>query len=237
MAMYNPMPLNGGQTPNIQNTMMRALGQHQMPMVNHAGPASIQQLAQNAAQNVLRRQRMKAMLGKASSAAGAGGPLDIGGGRRISGSFVNHPNGSQGGFRLPYQTLQSLQQAAQQYGNGGMFGPGGGGADFGSLPDPQDPYQSPGSLNPPQAQPAPSIGDAIGPTPPQSGVDAVNQIVPNGAQGTNLPVDNGGQAGPNGATGWVPLGGGLFYDPTNDIVRGGNSAAPANGLNPIDKRF
>lgn len=217
-----------------------------MPPGGANGPASIQQLAQNAAQNVLRRQRMKALLqAGASSAAGEGSAM--GGARPVHGSFAPHTMQlNPGQFRLPYQTLAGLAAGARGshagFGTGGVIGGGGGGADFASLPNPHDHSQSPSSVIGPQpTQPAPApatpggqgqilhVGESTNPVGGSSPYDGQGPVLP-GAVNSSPGVPTG--------VNWIPLGGGLFYDPENDLVRGGSSAvAPNGGLNPVDKRF
>ena len=220
--------------------------------LNVAGPANrqgtIQSLAQNAAQAVLRRQRLKALLSQAAGAAGShGGP-----GMPFNSSMRGHAVGTRGATMRPDLTRDQLAQMARSAGQaghlpgggvGGVFGQGGGGFDFGGLPAPADHSQSQAEIGPspfhltptapagaanppapsqPQSPSSPS-GDTFSPTAYFNGIDQSNQV---------------DQTGPTLSTahGWIPLGGGLFYDPVNDIVRGG-SGSVGNGLVGVDGKF
>jgi len=107
----------------------------------HRG-AQIQQLAQNAAQNVMRRQKMRSLI-----AQGARGAAQAGAGQPINSSARMHPTSLRG------LTLAGAGMAAPgaQGGRGvgpsdGSLGAGGGGYDYPSLPSPADPMQSAHSL-------------------------------------------------------------------------------------------
>jgi hypothetical protein len=223
----------------------------------HPG-VNIQALAQNAAQNVLRRQRMRKLLQAGAAAAGAAG----GGGvtRLMRSSMEGRGMGVRGHVQRPgfdAQTLAAMLRGAANQATlpggglsanlGGMFSMGGGGYDFGAIADPNDPSQSPRSIDPTQVTqnavaPVGITDQNYGPpdnpyVPGSPGEPGINS---GPSQGTNInagPVLPGGDptnvALPPGTHGWIPLGGGMFYDPVNDIVRGGSSPS----LNPIDSKF
>lgn len=225
--------------------------------LNVAGPAhrgaQISALAQNAAQAVLRRQRLKQTLTQAAAMAGGHG----GGGVPMHSSTRGRPVGVRGATMRPDLAANTLAEMARSAGRaghlpggaaGGVFGQGGGGFDFGGLPAPADHSQSlvlqgPSPFRSMPVAPAanapainrppvgaqlttpsgqPYINDNAGPTNPAS--------VPATIQATQ-------DAGmPSAVHGWVSLGGGLFYDPVNDIVRG-PSAGVSNGLIGQDGKF
>jgi hypothetical protein len=224
--------------------------------LNVAGPANrqgtIQSLAPKAAQAVLRRQRLKALLSQAAATTGAGA-VRGGPGTPIHSSMRGHAVGTRGATMRPDITADQLAEMARSAGRaghlpggigGGVFGQGGGGFDFGALPAPADHSQAQASIGP-----SPFHRTPLAPAPP------ANPVAPNGDGGGSPPVPEGGSpsgAGnpgtftpdayfsginttlPQNVHGWVPLGGGLFYDPVNDIVRGGSSG---NGLVGPDAKF
>lgn len=215
--------------------------------LNVAGPANrgatIQSLAQNAAQSVMRRQRLKALLQQATSAGAHGGP-----GTPFQSSLNGRAVGTRGSTirpDIPSDALAGMARAAGHSGHmpGGVFGRGGGGFDFGAIPAPVDHSQSPASVGaspfhsaPIEPAPnAPIVGggfahagsSAPAPTPgpaPSAPGGAYEGI--QGAQG----------ATPGNIHGWISIGGGLFYDPETDMVRGG-APAMGNGLFGPDGKF
>lgn len=239
--------------------------------LNVAGPANrgnqIQQMAQNAAQNVMRRQKLQALLQQSAAGAAAHGG---GQGIPMRGSNAGHPVGVRGATMHPAinpDQLAAMARSAGQAGHmpdgsyGGVFGQGGGGYDFGGVPNAADHNQSPQLLGPSPFQSVPTgPPQAAGDPRPPVGAFVSNPSIPGGG----YINDNAGPtnqaaapvAGPNPATavntmqtadatqsasggavrGWVSLGNGLFYDPVNDIVRGG-SAGVGNGLVGQDGKF
>lgn len=214
-----------------------------LPVGPHPG-VNIQALAQNAAQNVLRRQRMRKLLQASAVMSGGGGGVS----QLMRSSLQGRMTGARGHIQHPgfdAQTLAAmLRGAANQAtlpggglnaGLGGMFAMGGGGYDFGSIADPSDPSQSPRSIDPTQVQtnptspggPNPNVGGQPGTgynSGPSQGQNTQAGPVYPGGDPTNVSL-------PGGTHGWIPLGGGMFYDPVNDIVRGQQQ------LNPIDNKF
>ena len=218
--------------------------------VDMTGPANrsaqIQKLAQTAAQNVMRRQRMSALIRAGAAAAGsaAGGAVNA-----MHSSMRARPTGSRGSILRPPMSVggQSLaemlasagQRASTPGAFGGMYASGGGGFDFASLPDPNDPRQSNVDLGVPMSHDTP-------PAPPVStgsvNSDAPNSVTALTAQGfrTGGPATGGffdpsalppgvyaldPPSDPNATVnGMLHLGGGLYYDPVTDSLRGGNPA-------------
>jgi hypothetical protein len=146
----------------------------------HRG-AQIQKLAQNAAQNVMRRQRMRSLIHAGASVAGrgAGGASGgVGGGIPFQSSMRARPQGTHSTFMRPPGGPQSIAEILASAGqraqspSGGFFGNAGGGFDFTSLPDPNDPRQAtpdtmprPGlSAAPPAAPAAPDAAPSADPT-------------------------------------------------------------------------
>lgn len=214
--------------------------------VNVAGPANrsgqIQKLAQTAAQNVMRRQRMRSLIH--SGAAAAGRAASVGGtSNPIASSLRMRPTGSRGSILRPPMSvgggslasmLASAAERATTPGGdiGGMFGAGGGGFDFGSLPDPNDPRQSFTDLAMPMAQdtPAPAEGTSPRVTAP-GGYEQLTYPTTAAASASNeagsLNMQNPAGVDTSGASGGlVHLGNGLYYDPVSDSLRGGNPAGP-----------
>lgn len=205
--------------------------------VNVTGPAhrgnQIAMLAQTAAHNVMRKQKMKSLLGKsARGAAGAGAA------QAFQSALRAHPQGIhghvQGRTDMGGDFLNpAVSQLAQITGNGGNMAdpgmnPSGSGYDFPSVPDNTDPSQSPASVQP-------NIGDAITqqPAPYLTG----NGWTPSGTEGTTAPGGNpnptgspyGGIPAPIGSS-LIHLGGGMYYDPATDSVTNGAQGATKPGL-------
>lgn len=239
--------------------------------LNVMGPAhrgaQLQSLAQTAAQNVMRRQRMKALLrtGAAAAAQAGAGHAAGGPGMRIRGSAMHSMVGTRGHIQRPNLTADQLAQMARSAANqghlpdgrlGGVYGPGGGGFDFGSIPDSSDHSQSPASLEataavqgggePPKGTPAlnPSyVSDGqggytyVGPDPStlQPGQAYPN---PDGSGTSYAPIPGMDAPAPSGnvGTNLIPLGNGMYYDPVADAIRGiGHS--DSQGLSSIDRKF
>lgn len=178
----------------------------------------IQQAAQTAAQNVMRRQKLRTMLGK--TVAGGGGATM---GSPLRAQNLGKPIGTAGGISRPGGVIgggQSLQQqlaAALGFAQTpSAYNASGGGADFSSVPDPADGHQSPQTLPnqgvaPHQISTAPSLMGSPPPgTPgfaplPASG--SVGSWVPSPSQiasqlppaGGGTAVSGGGQLTPGGA--------------------------------------
>lgn len=196
--------------------------------VNMMGPAhrqaSIQQASQAAAQNVMRRQRMKALIGR-----GAAGVNSTGQQQMLRGSMAARPSGVHpasmllpgGGMgTLAQQLALSSASATLPNGANGM-NPNGSGSDFGAVADPNDGQQAPVSVTPgtpgavPQWPGTPNGGGSLFVGQPPN----VATGGPNG--GGSLFVGNDGNSGgPPAGGGSIPLGGGLFYDPATDQVHG-----------------
>lgn len=201
--------------------------------VDLMGPAhrqnQVQVLAQKAAQNVLRRQRLRKLIQGAAAQAGGGGA-----GMPVHGSMVHHAPGTRGHIQraaIPADQLQSMLQGAGGPAGvvmPGMTNPSGGGYDFGSIQDPTDPHQSPASL------PPDTVDNQSSATPPPMFPGAPGSPGTTGGIGGPPSTPGGGSGGgyvgitpftpmPPGA---IPLGGGLFYDPATDTVIGGNAHTP-----------
>ena len=190
------------------------------------GNQTLQELAQSAAQNVIRRQRMRALL--AQGARGAAGGA-VGGSNPFRSSLNARPTGLRG---LPPHAQGQALGLGGLHGNGngngqfdpnnaGVFSSGGGGYDYPSLPDPNDPSQAPSGPTAPAAEVAGTTapGGVSYATPAAAG-----SSVGTGQQSASDPssVDTSGASG-----GLINLGNGLFYDPVTDAVHGGN---PLGGL-------
>jgi hypothetical protein len=186
----------------------------------HRG-AQVQQLAQNAAQNVLRRQKMRALL-----AQGARGAAQAGAGQQINSSARMHPTGLRG---LTLHGAGGLDMhgapnglGGNAFGNDGSMGNAGGGYDYPSIPAPVDPMQSaqstvPGAVSQVPAPPAPSAQTA------QTSASAPIVAPTTNPDGTQMSVGN--DMGVHLATDPIHLGGGLYYDPNTDTVTGGLSTS------------
>jgi hypothetical protein len=211
----------------------------------HQGNQTLQKLAQGAAQNVLRRQKMRALLAQGARGAASA----VGGSTPFRSSMNAHPTGVRG---LPRpQGLAALLGGAGAHAggpsdarDGGMLGAGGGGYDYPSLPDPNDASQAP-AAGPSPAAPA-GAADAVG-APPLNGATAqfnagvgnigstptIEEPPLNGATaqfnagigniGSNMapaPTSSGSAGSDNGL---IHLGNGLYYDPVTDAVHGAPS--------------
>lgn len=200
--------------------------------VNMTGPAhrgpQIQQLAQQAAQNVMRRQRMRSML--KTSAAAARGAVPGGGqglmtAQRGVHTVLSHPGlvPNMGSAFAPGSN--TVGPASPQ--DPGLYNAAGGGADFQSLPDPTDPSQSPASVGGPVQIPLPpGFGSAPGGPEfnPGVGGGSSGPIASPGLGGSvGGPIYTPGVGGSSG--GLIPLNGGLFYDPATDSVVGGGGGS------------
>lgn len=102
------------------------------------------------------------------------------------------------------------------------FGPGGNpnGPEFGSIPSPGDPHQSPGSVAgphfiPPQVHSPTAPNNAAAVPHPSSTPPAAAGAALNSGASFNDPT-----AAPAGGN-LIPLGNGLHYDPVTDTVVGG----------------
>lgn len=188
---------------------------------NVQGPANrvnqVQQLAQNAAQNVLQRQKLRALLSQTLG----GAPSTAGGGNPIRGSFNHSEMGQRGDVYRP--------MLLPGYGNSVGFGHGnpfnGAGTEFGSLPG-SDPGQSPQSYGPPPPQRPVS-------SPPQRPASPAQSSPSGGATpaAPSAPLPNapgGGYINPvwqslpgSPSSNLVTLANGFRYDPVSDQVFGG----------------
>ena len=202
--------------------------------VDMMGPAhrqnQVQALAQKAAQNVLRRQRLRKLIQAGASAAqGQGGST----GMPVRSSMM-HPAPGVHGHGRPNLAPNVLQQMIQGAGAPGAPMPGavnpsGGGFDFNSIPDPTDPHQSPASL--PDGAPKSGYGPSG-----TSGIAPDGSYIGDQAYSAQFPQDNPDSGGAMDAPALpgngqlIPLGGGLFYDPINDTVTGGSGNAIRPGL-------
>lgn len=196
------------------------------PPVNVMGPAhrgtQLAALAQTAAQNVMRRQRMRSLINNGASGArppGLGQPLATAGrGLHTPGMPTPGHGVANAGSDMQSQLLAIL--------SGGQYNPSGGGGDFGSLPN-TDP-----------TQPHPQVGNPGGVM--QPGAPALPPGTnPGGAAQWTSGAPSGGADNPGGGAQWagtgpaagtpsgglIPLSGGLFYDPATDTVVGGGGAA------------
>lgn len=203
---------------------------------NVAGPANrggvIQQLAQGAAQNVMRRQKLKALLQTtAGQAAGSGAA------QPFRASTMGHATGVRGAVMRPAGAAHGGLALTQLNGagGGGVGVPGlaqyadPGQADLPSLPG-NDPTQSPVSTAPiPVMVPpdAPNGAGASYPTPQTAQAAASSPGAPGVTDPGSANFGDASGSGGNVTPGWIPLGGGVFYDPVNDIVRGGGGTASA----------
>jgi hypothetical protein len=187
----------------------------------HRPNQTLQQLAQGAAQNVMRRQRMRALLaGSARSAAGPG----------MGQPFRSSLNGRPGGVKSSVLMRMLGGQGngggvGNGHGNDGVFGNGGGGFDYPSIPAPTDPAQSMQTTAPNTVAQVPSAPSAPSPTQPAptplgGTVGPVQQLnlTPQAlSQDVNtMQLSGGFDSSPS--TDMVHLGGGVFYDPVTDTV-------------------
>lgn len=168
------------------------------------GPAhrlgQVQQLAQNAAQNVMHRQRLRALISQTLGAAqGAGGGM----GNPLHGSFNARAMGGRGEVYRPEMLPGYNFPGANR-----------GGPEFGALPSPADLHQSPQSYGPPPS--ATAVGAFVDPGPAVPVTTA-----PGGS--TPPPSGPGAGGGVNQRLNpqLIPLGNGLHYDPATDTVLGG----------------
>lgn len=192
--------------------------------VNVMGPAhrgnQISALAQNAAQNVMRRQKMKSLLRGGAAGARAGSA------QQFQSSMRAHPQGVHGGTFAASGTGDAMSRLAQMFAGGDTpmqqsdpgMNPSGSGYDFPSITDHTDPSQSPGST-----QPGPQIGNAIPQQPP--GLGAGGWTPPGTTyQGVGgLPIGGALQGGTDYVEP-IHLGGGMYYDPATDTVTNGTQA-------------
>lgn len=197
--------------------------------VNMMGPAhrgpQLQALAQKAAQNVMQRQRLRTMLRTSAGAARAGAAPGGGQGLMTAQRGV-HTALSQHAPNMPNQGIAAMlggNGGASPVDTSGMYNSSGGGADFQSIPDPNDPTQSPASVGGSSALAAINPGGALW-NGAASSSSNVNSGTSNG--GGSLFTPNDGSTPSTGGGGLIPLNGGLFYDPVSDTVVGGQ--APAN---------
>jgi hypothetical protein len=196
----------------------------------HRGP-QIQALAQHAAKNVMMRSRMRALLQQ-----GARGAAQAGGGQHLVSSMRARPMGLRGHAGPGGGVMSSLaSMLAMNAGGGNQNFPGGdqnesgGGFDFSSLADPNDPSQSASSTFPGAPTPPVDTGagtgfnpNGPGPTPVGSGTDGAPLVNNNPSAPNDVvagPDMGSGNAAPG--TGLIHLGGGMYYDPATDSVRGG----------------
>lgn len=211
--------------------------------VDVMGPAhrapQLAALAQHAAANVMRRNRMKALL-----AQGARGARSAGAGQPFRNSLNMRPLGNRGATLKGLAGLITGGSNVLGGGNGrlrqddGVFGAGGGGYDYPSIPDPTDPRQSPVGAGPATAWPGPTPHGGVGTADmPASGPDFNG---PGGSvQGGSLfGPDQGSQLGaaagvdystPDTPEGWAAVapqpssGGGVNNDPTGSgLIHLGN---------------
>jgi len=148
-----------------------------------------------------------------------------------------HPVGVRGATMGPAggnmetlaQMLTSASQRAQSPGGDsyGQFGAGGGGFDFASLPGQADPAQSTQSELPGAVTAAPAAPDASAAAPIAPPSTTTGQAIPTtdspmtgGSQGA---VDQTPQIQDPGLSGLIHLGGGMYYDPATDSIRGGGA--------------
>lgn len=237
--------------------------------VNVMGPAhrgaTIQMLAQNAAKSLAMRQRLRGIIHQGAPDSVAGGAVGGAGSptSMIHGSFQGHSVGERGGVQRPALTMQQLQdmisRASGKFGSGpdgrfgGMTNPGGGGFDFGSIPDPGDPHQSPASIGSAPLQPVPAAGTpAPNPSftangsggytysgPPAASLSPGQAYPSPSGSGTSFAPTPGMDApAPSGNVGTtlIPLGNGMYYDPVADAIRGIGQSDSA-GLSTVDKKF
>jgi hypothetical protein len=170
---------------------------------------------------------MRALIQAGASVAGAAG---VGGvNPRLNSSMRTRPIGTRGSILRPptsvgiFQDLVGglTQGASLPNQSGGMYGAGGGGFDFGSLPDPNgaDPAAIQGQGASATAGP-PTTG--FTPGLPSTPVGTATDGTPLSNNNPNAPDDEVG--GPLGTAnnGMFHLGGGLYYDPVTDSLRGGD---------------
>lgn len=190
----------------------------------HRGSQTLQQLAQTAAQNVMRRQRMRSLLQQgARSAAGGAQPL--------RNSTLTRPTGVRGAtMRNAVGNLGGVSAGGTRFADpDGTINDGGGGYDYPSLPDPNDPSQShsstvPGSPGHPGEVGSPVIDPSTG----QPGYGGAQWVNPgDGTTALGGPSgdpyhDTQPDPGTVGNQQMIHLGGGLYYDPATDSVHGGS---------------
>lgn len=207
--------------------------------------AMLQQAAQTAAQNVMRRNKLRAMIGKTAGAAGGGGATM---GSPIHAQNLGRPIGTAGGINRPGGVIGGGQTLAQQLLDAmghattpGAFNPTGGGADFTSVPDPNDGHQSPQTL--PNQGVFPTPGQIPGtppltiPTPPPGTPGYTGGAAP--AVGTQQPVGGAGAGatspGPSTGVPGALAGGGSFLGGAAGAIGspaagvGGGSMIPLGG--------
>jgi hypothetical protein len=187
---------------------------------NVMGPAHrgnmVQQLAQNAAQNVMRRQKLKALLQNATGQGHA-----VGGGQPFRSSVMGHTTGVRGATFRPGQAAPFGSPGGASFlSAGGTMPvanyPDAGPQDLPSLPS-NDPAQSPSSTQP-------------GPT--TSGLGPDGTYIGDAAYSAQFPQDNpdsGGAADSPALPGngqLIPLGNGTFYDPATDTITTGGGVRP-----------
>lgn len=194
----------------------------------HRG-AQVQQLAQAAAQNVMRRQKMRSLLQQ-----GARGAAQSGAGQSLQSSARQHPTGLRGatlrdpGFNRGSVSLPAGLLGAQTgdtFGSAPMDGSqnaSGGGVDYPSIPSPTDASQSPTSTMPDPTTfvPGPSGTPGV-PTNPlgSNGGNFLGAPPTGNVPSDSVPADSNQ---PTNANQPIHLGGGLYYDPLTDSVHGGN---------------
>jgi hypothetical protein len=190
----------------------------------HKSNQTLQQLAQGAAQNVMRRQKMRALL--AGSARGAASP---GMGQPFRSSLNGRPGGVKSSVLMRMLGGPGANGMGNGHGNDGVFGAAGGGYDYPSLPSQTDPMQSMASTRPniaaqvPVAPPSP-----MQPTPPPPGVATPQSVAAQGGFATSsgpgytLVGPDAKMAGhidpASSDVSMIHLGDGIFYDPNTDTI-------------------
>lgn len=208
----------------------------QPPMMGPNRAQMLQQAAQSAAQNVMRRQKLRGMIGKT---VGGGGGATMG--SPIRAMNMGKPVGTAGGVSRPGGVIGGGQTLAEQLlaamgsaATPGAFNPHGGGGDFSSLPDPNDPNQSPQTLPnqgighgaataPGYVPPTPPPGTPGYITPPGSTVGSWTPTAPQVAAQT--PVGTPGAVGS-----WAP--GGAQVGTAAGSTVGGQGSALASAGSP-----
>lgn len=188
------------------------------PTMGHNRSTMLQQAAQSAAQNVMRRNKLRSLIGGATGAGGGGASM----GSPIHAAALGKPIGTAGGISRPAaalggQTLaQQLAAAAGAAQIPGAYNPSGGGADFSSVPDPADGHQSPQTL--------PNQG--VVPT------SAPGFIAPQPVAGTGTPGGYAAPPPPAGTPGYVspPQGGAPSYIPSPIMGGGATQQVVAPGV-------
>lgn len=200
----------------------------------HQGNQTLQKLAQGAAQNVLRRQRMRALLAQGARGAAGG---SVGGSVPTRSSVNARPVGVRSRILDPGFNRPGANNAGGLgHGNGnglgdtgfgGVLGAGGGGYDYPSLPDPNDASQGAAATHGPFS--APPSGFGVDPSGPGNYIGAdgsANTLTPHdptqmGDAGIGVSTVTGTAIpGTHAANGLLHLGNGLFYDPVNDAIHG-----------------